>query len=85
MGVRVVCVRSRVRRVRPTRMWQVPDVYVRLGLVALLWMCFAHLQTRDKRWQAMEAVEAWYAEAELGGAVAFEALGAAIQALKHNL
>ena len=74
-----MCVRSCVR------MWHVPDVYMRLGLAALLWMFFVHLQTRDKRWQAMEAVEAWYEEAELGNTVAFEALGAAIQALKHNL
>ena len=38
-----MCVRSCVR------MWHVPDVYMRLGLAALLWMFFVHLQTRDKR------------------------------------
>lgn len=71
--------------VHAAHMWHVPDVYARMGLVALLWMGFVYLQTRDRRWQAMEAVEAWYEEAELGNTVAFEALGAAIQALKHNL
>jgi NhaP-type Na+/H+ or K+/H+ antiporter len=66
-------------------MWRVPDVYARMGVLALLWAGFVYLRTRDRRWQAMEAVEAWYKEAELGNTAAFEALGAAIQALKHNL
>tara|TARA_B100001093_G_scaffold148668_1_gene141401 strand:+ start:937 stop:1074 length:138 start_codon:yes stop_codon:yes gene_type:complete len=44
-----------------------------------------HVQTREKRWEAMEAVEAWYEEVELGNENALEALGAAIEALKNNL
>ena len=49
------------------------------------WACLMHVQTREKRWEAMEAVEAWYEEVELGNENALEALGAAIEALKNNL
>jgi len=40
------------------------------------------LQSRDQRWEAMEAVESWYEAVEKGNEGALEALGAAIEALK---
>ena len=39
----------------------------------------------NERREAIETVEAWHAAASNGVEGALEALGAAIQALKHNL
>ena len=57
-------------------------MYTWVGLFCIWWACVVWIQSRDQRWEAMEAVESWYEAAEKGNEGALEALGAAIEALK---
>ena len=44
-----------------------------------------YVHSREKRWEAMETVEAWYEEVATGNENALEALGAALEALKLSI
>lgn len=56
-----------------------------LAIALALWLALVSAHARERRRQAMEAVEAWYEEAQCGDTIALEALGAAIEALKYHL